>query len=1011
MLLAQSTDNCISSVGAELRGSLQLLDRISSADSVIALLSERDDASRELGLRQLDVLVDKFWPEIADSLELIHHLHNDTKFHAQDFAALVLSKVYFHLNNYSKALQYALAAGDHFNLQESSEYVNIIVANAVDEYIRNRQATVEGDNGNIPAGVVCGFQQQLEALVTRLITMSVEAGDEQHAIGIAIDARRLDFVCDILHNSSSCGTLINYTMGLLENVISRDFCALIYGKIRDILVAMPQETLLHHYQSLVTCFYHLGNGQQMAQLLHDMVMRDEHLRAYQLCYDLVDLGDQKFLNDLKDSSALNVENNVKFDRIRHILSGTSTTELYLQFLHRKNHTDLRLLEHYMTCVDQRNSIAHNAIVMAHAIMQAGTCCDVFLRDNINWLAKANNWAKFTATASIGVVHKGYVKNCKKVLASYLPGSSPNSSHAYSEGGSLYAVGLIMANHYDREAVDLLLEHIKNDSVDEAVHHGAALGLGLVCMGQCDQDVYDELKNILLKNNAVSGQAAAVAIGMLMFGSGNLEVLDALHACCTDTQHEKIVRACALAIGMVLYRAEIGADSMIAQLTKDNDPVVRYGGMFAYAMAYCGTGSSKAIKALLYASVSDVSDDVRRAAVISLGFVLCNTPEEVPKVLKLLVASYNPHVRYGAALALGISCAAHPEPEVLRLLHSLSSDTTDFVRQGAFVALGLVLQQSNAETSNDVMQVRDLFKTVAGEKHQDIMAKFGAILGAGLMDAGGQNCVASLYTCRGNMRMEAVAGFVMFSQYWYWHSFIHFISLTLQPTCLIGINEDLRIPTGYKVLCTAPPKLFDYVRHVIDEPQDTKKGEVTAVLSISAKRHAWLSASKSGEMVEESDDKLEKPLLHDDLASVNSDARSQRLEVASIAATLGHSSGASRDGSSVDYNNDVVMTSDGGSVASHNEFLSAAMLYEMGEANVDQLMSGATLLQNPCRLLPRQAMYVVTPKNSRYTPVFSDRRYGIVLLNDTTPGEPEEFVACSTEQAEATPFTPFVYKRQ
>lgn len=91
--------------------------------------------------------------------------------------------------------------------------------------------------------------------------------------------------------------------------------------------------------------------------------------------------------------------------------------------------------------------------------------------------------------------------------------------------------------------------------------------------------------------------------------------------------------------------------------------------------------SKALKALLYASVSDVSDDVRRAAVIALGFVLCNTPEEVPKVLKLLVASYNPHVRYGAAIALGISCSAFPQPDVVRLLHSLATDRSDFVRQG------------------------------------------------------------------------------------------------------------------------------------------------------------------------------------------------------------------------------------------------------------------------------------------------------------------------------------------
>lgn len=33
-----------------------------------------------------------------------------------------------------------------------------------------------------------------------------------------------------------------------------------------------------------------------------------------------------------------------------------------------------------------------------------------------------------------------------------------------------------------------------------------------------------------------------------------------------------------------------------------------------------------------------------------------TPEQVPSVVSLLSESYNPHVRCGAAMALGIACA-------------------------------------------------------------------------------------------------------------------------------------------------------------------------------------------------------------------------------------------------------------------------------------------------------------------------------------------------------------------
>ena len=56
------------------------------------------------------------------------------------------------------------------------------------------------------------------------------------------------------------------------------------------------------------------------------------------------------------------------------------------------------------------------------------------------------------------------------------------------------------------------------------------------------------------------------------------------------------------------------------------------------------GNNKAIKRLLHVAVSDVNDDVRRAAVMSLGFLLFKTPEQCPGLVSLLSESYNPHVR-------------------------------------------------------------------------------------------------------------------------------------------------------------------------------------------------------------------------------------------------------------------------------------------------------------------------------------------------------------------------------
>ena len=69
-------------------------------------------------------------------------------------------------------------------------------------------------------------------------------------------------------------------------------------------------------------------------------------------------------------------------------------------------------------------------------------------------------------------------------------------------------------------------------------------------------------------------------------------------------------------------------------------------MYVIGMAYRGTGTNSAVQQLLHFAVSDVSDDVRRAAVLCLGFVLMGSPEQCPRIVALLAESFNSHVRWG-----------------------------------------------------------------------------------------------------------------------------------------------------------------------------------------------------------------------------------------------------------------------------------------------------------------------------------------------------------------------------
>lgn len=84
---------------------------------------------------------------------------------------------------------------------------------------------------------------------------------------------------------------------------------------------------------------------------------------------------------------------------------------------------------------------------------------------------------------------------------------------------------------------------------------------------------------------------------------------------------------------------------VPTLIVSKDPIIRYGGVYTLALAYAGTANNNAIRQLLHIAVSDTSDDVRRAAVTSLAFLLFKNPTQVPRMVQLLSESYNPHVRY------------------------------------------------------------------------------------------------------------------------------------------------------------------------------------------------------------------------------------------------------------------------------------------------------------------------------------------------------------------------------
>jgi len=457
----------------------------------------------------------------------------------------------------------------------------------------------------------------------------------------------------------------------------------------------------------------------------------------------------------------------------------------------------------------------------------------------------------------------------------------SAAGGYAEGGSLFALGIIHGSHAGssaekrKETSELLRRHLRSSQANEVISHGAALGVGLTAFGAADLTVVNELKELLYTDSAVAGEAAGMAIGMVLVGTGAgnvhntlrsngkeeiMEIVTELKNYARETQHEKIIRGIAMGLALINFGQEENADGAIEEMRSDRDPILRYGAQYALALAYCGTGSNKAIRILLHTAVSDVSDDVRMAAVIGLAFVLYKTPDRVPQLVRLLLESFNPHVRYASCMAVGIAMAGTGDAESVALLEPMLDDMTDYVRQGALMGTAMMyMQQSDTCNGKKIRTFRDRLSQIISDKHQSTLTKMGAILSKGIMDAGGRNCSLSLGSRSGFTKMSSAVGMALWLQHWHWFPLMHMFSLALTPSYTIGLNKDFKFPKSWEIQCNAKPSVFAYPKKLEEKKEEKKKRVETVTLSTTAKNKARLARKKAkeGTSMEVEEEKEEK----------------------------------------------------------------------------------------------------------------------------------------------------------
>lgn len=193
-------------------------------------------------------------------------LYEDESFPSRELAAVVASKVFYHLEELDDALRYALGAGPKFDVTSGSEYVQTLLSKCVDEYIRLRMAAYKNKED---AAAAAAIDPRLVAIVERMFdkcftevnahgeicsirwmnfVMLGERGQRadillcvcssvccvcvrvqglyRQMLGIALESRRLDLVQRSIMESGDVKSMLSYCFTISQSttaIASREF--------------------------------------------------------------------------------------------------------------------------------------------------------------------------------------------------------------------------------------------------------------------------------------------------------------------------------------------------------------------------------------------------------------------------------------------------------------------------------------------------------------------------------------------------------------------------------------------------------------------------------------------------------------------------------------------------------------------------------------------------------------------------------------------------------------------
>lgn len=778
-------------------------------NGLIAFLKEPLVHIRELSIRSLLTTVDRNWPEISKHVQIIEDIAKQTSSETSEMSYFLLSKVYYHLEDYQKSLSYALQAGDKFNTEEESDFVGAMMNTCIAEYKKAMQAST-----------VSSLPPKIVDIVQSIFNKAKLRKEYEKLLGLALTCRRLDIIKNCVEECSNQSLLMSRLMKIIQTTEME-------GNMKESVI----DLMINLYQSqnqvfmVFQCLVVAKNYSRVAELL--VFLLDKYPEAsYQMAYDVYSLSNtsvsQQICRNLSNflKSSISDDSKVHLAKLIKIVDGTESNKLYREFLLRRSHSDEQLLSKLTDNAafsDEPN--IQSALFFTNSLVNIANTNSI-LATCPPWVKQVKHWNKCYITSALGIPYLYTPEKYPDLMDKYLLGTS-----AEEKAGSRLSYGIVCMGQPHLVKSDILTDitdTVTNGSQDEMLVHACSLALGLIYTGSSNATVVESLINVI-SDQPLSGMAAGIAIGLVLVEGepedSQILIASQLRPLVQETKHDKIAFGVSLGIALSLYGTRTEGLNVALSLLGDHNAYCRMAGALGLGLAFCGYSShTVTIQRLLSVISGDVSDFVQRAAVYALGFVFVNSPNEMLPFARLLLASHSAHVRYSTALISGIICAGSGSHELLSLMMPLLDETEDFVVQGASIGCACLLMQCNEELVPEMpkfraklMRILEAKNTMNLSKDHSLLGRQGAMLAAGLLDAGGRNCTLSLVSPLGTLRRDCILSVAIAINFWEWFGLFNVMAKALTPTAVLGIDLDHQLRRSFIVDCNCAPIRFDYVQ--------------------------------------------------------------------------------------------------------------------------------------------------------------------------------------------------------